>query len=111
MGFTISCGLLAKKEFARNSMPGVTNQVLHFHKTKYAFEDKVITILRDGRDVYISYFYHSLFENNLYNHEHVKRVKRKFLGKTSRVPDISQDFADFIEFVHNWEASLQRKLE
>lgn len=119
-GGTWACQLISEVlglRFHRNALPGLRNQVLHSHRTKYLSEDNTITMVRDGRDVYISYFYHSLFENDLYNHEHVRRVRNKFCG--SREVNIETDLADFISFVHNdnlhyngnWSRFLKRRLQ
>ena len=102
--------------FPRNKFPQLSRQVLHCHRTWFLDETVPVTVLRDGRDVYISYFYHSLFENDLKNQEHVRKTRRKFRGK--REVDIKNDLADFIEYVHtphlhgnlNWSAFVESRL-
>jgi hypothetical protein len=86
--------------FPRNTLPKLGSQILHCHEQKiYGNNKKIIAVIRDGRDVMVSYYYHSFFENDLYNQEHVKRVKKEL--KFHDYHDVENNMSKFIEFLYD----------
>ena len=83
--------------FPRNRMPFLGTQVLHCHRTHLNDLKKAIVVLRDGRDVVVSYYYHSFFYNDLYNRRHVNRIKKQI--KFDNYHNIKENLPRFIEFV------------
>lgn len=59
--------------FYRNQFPKLTPQVMHGHYRFTPNMRNVFCVIRDGRDVMVSYYYHSLFlrEDRLNYHEYV----------------------------------------
>jgi hypothetical protein len=86
--------------FPRNRLPHLGSQIIHCHEKKIIGKNKkIIVVIRDGRDVMVSYYYHSFFENDLYNHEHVKRVKKEL--NFHDYHDIENNMSSFIEFLYD----------
>jgi hypothetical protein len=56
----------------------------------------VFVVLRDGRDVMVSFYFHSLFKNELSNHALVERMRRELPFKDFN--DIENNLPRFIEY-------------
>lgn len=66
-----------KVPFPRNEFPKLKSSVMQGHY-KYSPRFKnVFCILRDGRDIMVSFYYHSLFENERYNSQLVEYTRKK----------------------------------
>jgi len=74
-------------------------QVMHCHNIGLSKKRNVFVVFRDGRDVMVSYYYHSLFYNNLYNARHVDRVMKgiSFMD----LENIHTNLPKFIEFLYD----------
>lgn len=98
--------------FPRNRLPAATaRQIFHGHYLPGSGISRMRQIMqwRDGRDVIISLYYHSLFYNDCDNAVLVERTRRRV--QFSDYSDIQRNLAAFIEFVadgksrpaFNWE--------
>jgi hypothetical protein len=64
--------------FPRNRLPYLSSQILHGHYlTKSSDSRNIAVVLRDGRDIVVSYYYHCYFENEHFNSRLVSRTKSK----------------------------------
>ena len=60
--------------FARNtSKPHFTQCVMHGHELYKGYDDRVSVVLRDGRDLMVSFYYHHLFYNDWNHHPSVDK--------------------------------------
>ncbi|MDC0596907.1 sulfotransferase domain-containing protein [Candidatus Pseudothioglobus singularis] len=86
--------------FPRNRLPHLGSQIIHCHEKKIIGKNKkILVVLRDGRDVVTSYYYHSFFCNDLYNQKHVERIKKVI--NFSDYHDIENNLPEFIEFLYD----------
>lgn len=83
--------------FPRNRPPRLEACVLHGHRAFDSAFRNVCVVLRDGRDVVVSAYYHMLFENEKNDHGFV-RSNRKKLGFRD-FDDIEGNLPSFIEFL------------
>lgn len=93
--------------FARNTLrPSMRSSVLHGHHLYNSRFHNVFCVIRDGRDVTISAYYHWLFENE-WNNPSFVRDNRRYLG-FSDFDNIRENLPRFIEFffVEHHKASL-----
>lgn len=97
---TLMLGDIMQLPFARNRLPYMkTGQIFHGHYMSRELLKgmKLVTLWRDGRDVLVSLYYHSLFYNDVGNKVGVDYMRK-------RVPfdnyvDISENLPAFIEFM------------
>lgn len=82
--------------FPRNCIPMSNEVILHGHYINNIKRDKTIVLWRDGRDVIISWYFHSLFYNNIRNKVLVDEVRSKL--KFSDYDNLSSNLVDFIEY-------------
>lgn len=82
--------------FPRNRMPMSNEVILHGHYMNNIKRDKTVVLWRDGRDVLISWYFHSLFYNNISNKVLVDEVRSKL--KFSDFDNLSANLVDFIEY-------------
>ena len=82
--------------FPRNEVPRLTSCVMHGHYTYSPRLRNVFCILRDGRDVMVSSYYHSLFENDGYNSRRVEYTRKRV--SFSDYDDIRENLPRFIEY-------------
>ncbi|MDX2464375.1 MAG: sulfotransferase domain-containing protein [Porticoccus sp.] len=82
--------------FPRNRIPTSSKVILHGHYINNIKRDKTIIVWRDGRDVLISWYFHSLFYNNVKNKLLVDDVR--FRLKFSNFENLSENLVDFIEY-------------
>jgi len=62
--------------FPRNRLPMFQSSILHDHMWHKWNINNVLIVWRDGRDVLVSQYYHSLFENEIANHALVRKTQR-----------------------------------
>ena len=85
--------------FPRNRMPIWGSQVMHTHDIGLEGQKYIFVVLRDGRDVMVSYYYHSLFYNDLYNARHVDRVRQRIQFDDHE--DIRANLSRFIDLLND----------
>lgn len=83
--------------FPRNCAPRLEPCILHGHRAFDPAFRNVCCVLRDGRDVMVSAYYHMLFENEKNDHRFVRanRLKLAF----DDFEDIEANLPGFIEFL------------
>jgi hypothetical protein len=92
--------------FPRNSLPHFgKNQIMHGHYINPLFMKKVVLLWRDGRDVLISQYYHSLFENGHGNRRLVSITKENFI--VDDYNDIRKNLPQFIEYTYKENGMLK----
>ena len=64
--------------FPRNRVPRHLNNILHGHYLKTGVASRTLHVVRDGRDVVVSFYYHCFFVNDRYNERLVERMTRQF---------------------------------
>lgn len=85
--------------FPRNTLPHFGSSVMHGHYMSCRSSKRNrIVLWRDGRDVMVSWYYHSLFKNDLHNHALVDHVESdlNFTDKN----DIKSNLPAFIEYCY-----------
>ncbi len=83
--------------FPRNVTPKFEAAVFHGHILPNKRFGKMVSIIRDGRDVMVSAYFHFLFENNR-NPKFIVRKTRKILGFKD-YEDIEENLPSFIEYM------------
>lgn len=83
--------------FPRNRLPVIGRQMLHGHYLAQKNNQNTFVVIRDGRDIMVSYYYHCLFENEHFNGGLVERTKSKL--QFSDLNDIEHNLPKFIEFL------------
>jgi len=63
--------------FLRNEFPRLASQIMHGHYMYDSRMSNVFCVIRDGRDVLTSYYYHCLIKNDKFNAPLVDRVRRE----------------------------------
>lgn len=82
--------------FPRNQFPKLRSSIMHGHYLYFPTMRNVFVVLRDGRDVMLSYYYHSLFKNERFNARLVE-ITRKEL-QFNDYDDIRNNLPKFIEY-------------
>jgi len=82
--------------FPRNQMPTLCSSIMHGHYLYLPTLKNVFVILRDGRDIMVSFYFHSYFKNELFNHVLVDRMKMKL--PFNDYNDIENNLPRFIEY-------------
>ena len=84
--------------FRRNtSNPRFTRSVMNAHKKDNCLYRKPIPLVRDGRDVMVSFYYHHLFPNNWNNHKAVKF--HRSLLKFKDYENLNENLPAFIKYI------------
>lgn len=89
--------------FPRNRLPMLCSSVMHGHYLRPGFMKNVVVLWRDGRDVLISQYYHSLFKNEKGNSILVD-ITRSHIDNIDYT-DISSNLLDFIEYTYTKKVS------
>lgn len=84
--------------FPRNRLPMLRSSILHGHMMQSWNMHNVLLIWRDGRDILISQYFHSLFENERRNRRLVA-LCRADLG-FSDYNDVKKNLPAFMEYVY-----------
>lgn len=100
-GGTWYCKMLAdylSVPFARNiSRPALKDSVVHGHQSYRKYNDLMSMVIRDGRDVMVSFYFHHLFYSD-WNHHPAVDKRRKKLGFND-FDDIENNLPVFIEYI------------
>ena len=83
--------------FPRNKSPKFECCVLHAHFVYHSNFNKVICVMRDGRDIMVSAYYHFLFEHNRNPSFSVQQWRNKLPFKD--YDDIRTNLPSFIEYM------------
>lgn len=83
--------------FPRHCVPKFETSILHGHLLNPLGLHNVVTVMRDGRDVMVSWYHHCLFTNEYNNNSHVvERVTRELGIKDT--DDVVSNLSKFIEY-------------
>lgn len=84
--------------FPRNRLPMLQSSIMHGHYIWPRNMKNVVVLWRDGRDILISQYYHSLFKNERGNSRLVERTKAHL--KFMDYHNIKKNLPDFIEYTY-----------
>ncbi|MFT6217802.1 MAG: hypothetical protein ACJA2Y_000243 [Cycloclasticus pugetii] len=92
--------------FPRNTLkPSFKKCVLHGHEMPSNHLTKCSVVLRDGRDIMVSFYYHHLFYNEWNHHVSVDKHRRNLNFKN--FDDITENLPVFIEYMNtNWAKKI-----
>lgn len=82
--------------FPRNQFPKIQSSVMHGHYLYSPSMKNVVVVLRDGRDVMVSFYYQSLFANERFNSRLVEITRREL--QFDDYDDIKKNLPRFIEY-------------
>ena len=82
--------------FPRNQFPKLQSSIMHGHYLYFPTMRNVFVVLRDGRDIMISFYYYSLFNNDLLNTRLVEITKREL--RFDDYDDIKNNLPEFIQY-------------
>jgi len=83
--------------FPRNRMPPLRACVMHGHQAYRAYYRNAVYVLRDGRDVMVSAYFHMLFPNER-NHPRLVERTRAEIG-VSNYDDVRANLPTFIRYM------------
>jgi len=103
--------------FPRNRLPMLKSCILHDHLFNPFNIHNVLAVTRDGRDILVSQYFHSLFENGSGNEALVRRTRKKLNFRN--YDDLESNLPAFIEYTysdgsrkkHNWNTFNDRWTE
>lgn len=87
--------------FPRNERPNLERCVMHGHYLYTPFMRNVVCVIRDGRDVVVSAYYHMLFSNEKNSPYLVEQTRRKNAFKD--YDDVTANLPRFIEYLFTVE--------
>ncbi|OQX53844.1 MAG: hypothetical protein B5M53_06425 [Candidatus Cloacimonas sp. 4484_209] len=82
--------------FPRNQFPKFRSSIMHGHYLYFPTMKNVFVVVRDGRDVMVSYYYHSLFKNDRCNARLVEITRREL--HCDDYNNIRENLPKFIEY-------------
>lgn len=82
--------------FFRNEMPKLKSSIMHGHYRYFPTMRNVIILDRDGRDIMVSFYFHSFFKNELFNEKLVNRMRSELIFED--YDDIESNLPKFIEY-------------
>ena len=82
--------------FPRNRFPRLRSSIMHGHYLPFPTMKNVVVVLRDGRDVMVSFYYHCLFKNERYNARLVETTRKDL--QFEDYDDIRSNLPRFIEY-------------
>jgi hypothetical protein len=85
-----------KIPFPRNRLPMCKSSILHGHMMHSWNMHNILIVWRDGRDILISQYYHSLFENERGNSILVKKSRKDL--NFNDYNDIENNLSKFMEY-------------
>jgi hypothetical protein len=88
--------------FPRNRYPKLEVSLMHGHMPYSPFMSNVLCLHRDGRDIMVSLYYHSLFQNDKNSPLLVERMRSSL--KFTDYDDITSNLPKFMEFVFERDA-------
>jgi hypothetical protein len=86
-----------KVPFPRNRLPMLSSSIMHGHYIWPGNMKNIVILWRDGRDILISQYYHSLFENEKGNKRLVELTKKELVFPD--YTDISSNLCEFMKYV------------
>lgn len=84
--------------FPRNRLPMLCSCIMHGHYLNPSGMRNVVVLWRDGRDVLISQYYHSLFENEKGNSRLVRMTRERL--RFDDYHDIRSNLPRFMEYIY-----------
>lgn len=90
--------------FPRNRLPMLRSSIMHGHYIWPGNMKNVAVLWRDGRDVLVSQYYHSLFYNDKGNKRGVKITRRSV--PFTDYEDIFKNLPEFIEYTYKQKGNL-----
>lgn len=84
--------------FPRNRPIGIKESLCHGHFINSIGMKNVLVVWRDPRDVMVSFYFHSVFENEVENHHLVNRTLRRL--KFDDPTDVQRNLPTFIKFIN-----------
>lgn len=84
--------------FPRNRLPMLCSSILHGHMMHSWNMHNVLIVWRDGRDVLISQYFHSLFENERGNARLVAKCRADL--RFTDYENVSENLVPFMEYVY-----------
>ncbi len=100
--------------FPRNSRPAYETSIFHGHylpRKSMNYLNKLFFLIRDGRDVIISQYFHMLFENEKTKLSPNAVSYYRNLVKFENYSDVSSNLSQFIDFIFNFKHPKSRKFE
>lgn len=85
--------------FPRQRLPVLKSSIMHGHYIRPGNISNMVILWRDGRDVLISQYYHSLFQNETENTRLVNITQKNF--NCTNCNDIVNNLYDFIDYTYN----------
>ena len=82
--------------FPRNQFPKFQSSILHGHYLYFPTLKNVFIVMRDGRDIMVSYYYQSLFKHERFN-DRLVEISRRDLNFDD-YSDIKKNLPKFIEY-------------
>ena len=82
--------------FSRNQFPKFQSSILHGHYLYFPTLKNVFIVMRDGRDIMVSYYYQSLFKHERFNDRLVEITRRDL--DFNKYSDIKNNMPKFIEY-------------
>lgn len=82
--------------FPRNEFPTFKSSIMHGHYMFSPFLKNVFCVMRDGRDIMVSYYYHSLLKNERLNARLVEITRRQV--SFTDYDNIEKNLAKFINY-------------
>ncbi len=82
--------------FPRNQFPKLQSSIMHGHYLYSPTMKNVFVVLRDGRDIMVSFYYHCLFKNDKFNSRLVEITRRNL--QFDDYDDIKSNLPKFIEY-------------
>lgn len=82
--------------FPRNQFPRFESCIMHGHYLYSPFLKNVFCVMRDGRDIMVSFYYHSLFKNERFNARLVQMTRKEVPFED--FDNIESNLSAFIEY-------------
>ncbi|MBN1522737.1 MAG: sulfotransferase domain-containing protein [Candidatus Aureabacteria bacterium] len=82
--------------FPRNRFPRFGSCIMHGHYLYFPTMRNVFVVVRDGRDIMVSYYFHCFFKNDRYNDQLVEKTRKAL--PFDDYSDIRSNLPRFIEY-------------
>jgi hypothetical protein len=82
--------------FPRNQFPKIQSSIIHGHYLYFPTLKNIFIVIRDGRDVMVSYYYQSLFKHDRFNDRLVELTRRDLTFRDYY--DIRKNMPKFVEY-------------
>ncbi|MFK8029510.1 MAG: sulfotransferase domain-containing protein [Gammaproteobacteria bacterium] len=91
--------------FPRNRLPMLRSSILHGHVMQSWNMHNILIVWRDGRDVLVSQYFHSLFKNEKGNDRLVDKCRADL--RFSDYDDVENNLPVFMQYVYEQKRSLR----